>query len=85
MKEMKHDYVKHVKAKNTEDYYDVTFIIKSDLDQVTIVHGYKATIIKEDHKHWEIVSEDEFRWIKEDIQEDGRMLRNLLYIIENNL
>lgn len=82
---MKHDYVKHVKSDDAENYYDVTFIIKSDLDQVTIVHGCKATIIKEGHKHWELVSEDEFRWIKEDIQKDSPMLRNLLYVIEHNI
>jgi len=83
MKEMKYDYVKHVKSHDTKRNYDVVFIITQDLKTVHIVQGPKITTLDKDHKHWLLVSEDEFRWIKEDIQKDSPMLRNLLYVIKN--
>jgi len=82
MKEMKHDYVKHVKSYDTERNYDVTFIIIQDLKTVHIIQGPKITTLTPDHKNWNLVSEEEFRWIKEDVQKDSPMLRNLLYAIK---
>lgn len=83
MEEMKHDYVKHVKAKDTERWYDVTLIITQNLKTVHIIQGPKVITMDKDHKHWPLVSEEGFRWIKEDIQKDSPMLRNLLYVIKN--
>lgn len=83
MKEMKHDYVKHVKAHDTKRDYDVTFIITQNLKTVHIIQGPKITTLTPDHKNWNLVSEEEFRWIKEDVQKDSPMLRNLLYVIKN--
>jgi predicted metal-dependent enzyme (double-stranded beta helix superfamily) len=84
MKEMKHDYVKHVKANDTERNYDVILIITQDLKTVHIIQGPKVITMDKDHKHWSMVSEQDFIWIKEDIQKDSPMLRNLLYVIKNH-
>ena len=81
--EMKHDYVKHVKAQDTERNYDVTFIITQDLKTVHIIQGAKSLTMTEDHKNWNLVSEEDFGWIINDVQKDSVMLRNLLYVIKN--
>ena len=83
MKEMKHDYVKHVKANDTERNYDVILIITQDLKTVHIIQGSKVTTMNKDHKHWSMVAGQDFGWIKEDVQKDSIMFRNILYLIKN--
>ena len=76
------DYIKSIKADDTESYYDVVFILGADEKYVHLVNGPSVTTIVPGDPAWKMVSEEEFRWIKEDVKGDGIMLRN---IVKNNL